>query len=539
MPRLRGRDAVILSLVVSTLLAALVINLALAPGFYLVPALYIIPVLIAAHRWSPRAVSLVGALGLAGYLFSAYLVTPPIAVWLYVLLALGLAGYLAVRLAGQRDATARSARELEEVTARLRGVQVVTEAALAHLSLSELLPELLGRIRRLLAVDTVAILLVDGDAVVPCAATGLDEEVQQPIRIPIGQGFAGRIAAERRPIIIDDVDRADLLTPLLREKGIRSLLGVPLLIGGQVIGVLHVGTLGARRFTKEDVHFLQLIADRAALAIDHARLYEAERTARAQAEMAARLRDEFLSVAAHELKTPVTSLRAFAQLVLRELQTKGAPDPVRLQRALRTIDRQSGKLSRLISQLLDVARLEAGRLAVEPELVDVTEIVEGVVQSAQPTTTTHTLEVRAAGPVLAWADPVRLEQVITNLIDNAIRFSPRGGSITAEVSSRTDGTICLSVTDQGVGIPHARREWIFDRFHQGDPGSYSAGLGLGLYVSRQIVELHGGTIDVESPPDGGSRFVVTLPAHGARTPPARTTDRADSPAESVDSGASL
>ncbi len=116
------------------------------------------------------------------------------------------------------------------------------------------------------------------------AAKGIEEEVEQGVRIPVGKGFAGRIAAERRPIAIEDVDHADILNPLLRQKGIRSLLGVPLLIEGRVLGVLHVGTLTPREFTAEDSELLQVAADRAALAIDHAILYEHERSAREEAE---------------------------------------------------------------------------------------------------------------------------------------------------------------------------------------------------------------------------------------------------------------
>ena len=217
-------------------------------------------------------------------------------------------------------------------------------------------------------------------------------------------------------------------------------------------------------------------------------------------------------MAAHELKTPITSLRGFAQLIAREIGLTRRADPARLRRGLETIDRQSSKLSRLVTQLLEITRLDAGRLALMRELVDLREIVEAVVQSAQATTTKHALEVRAAASVPAQVDAVRFEQVITNLVDDAIKFSPSGGSIVAELSTPDAATVRVSVTDQGVGIPAESRDWIFDRFHSADPGDYSAGLGLGLYVSRQIVTLHGGTIEVESPPEGGTRFVVTLPA---------------------------
>jgi GAF domain-containing protein/anti-sigma regulatory factor (Ser/Thr protein kinase) len=172
----------------------------------------------------------------------------------------------------------------------LQALQRVTDAALAHLSEDDLLTELLRRITEILDADTAAILLLgpDGKELHARAARGIEEEVEQGVRIPLGAGFAGRVAAERRSIYIADVDHADIHNPILREKGIRSLLGVPLLIKGRVTGVLHVGTLTPRLFTDADRDLLQLAADRAALAIEHAEVLETEREARQQAEKASR-----------------------------------------------------------------------------------------------------------------------------------------------------------------------------------------------------------------------------------------------------------
>ncbi len=157
----------------------------------------------------------------------------------------------------------------------IRELQQVTDAALATLTLDELLRELLDRIAAILGTDTAAFLLLDevaGDLVAQ-AAKGIEEEVERGVRIPVGRGFAGRIAAERRPVAIEDVDHADILNPILREKGIRSLLGVPLLVEGRVIGVLHVGSLTPRHFSDQERDLLQLAADRAAIAIEHSRLH--------------------------------------------------------------------------------------------------------------------------------------------------------------------------------------------------------------------------------------------------------------------------
>jgi len=164
---------------------------------------------------------------------------------------------------------------------KLESLQRVADAALAYLSEEELLRELLERVSEILSADTAAILLLDetGETLRARAAKGIEEEVERGVQIPVGKGFAGRIAAERRPITIDDVDHADILNPILREKGIRSLLGVPLLAEDRVLGVLHVGSLATRLFSADERDLLQLAADRMAVAIQKAALYEQRRLA--------------------------------------------------------------------------------------------------------------------------------------------------------------------------------------------------------------------------------------------------------------------
>jgi phosphoserine phosphatase RsbU/P len=159
---------------------------------------------------------------------------------------------------------------------KLQDIRSVTDAALSHLGADDLLAELLMRVKEILDADTVAVLLLDssGRQLIATAASGLEEEVRQGVRIPVGQGFAGRIAAGRRPVILDHVDHGNVLNPILLDKGIQSLVGVPLLVHGAVIGVLHVGTVRNRVFTADDATLLQLAADRAALAVQSLRSRE-------------------------------------------------------------------------------------------------------------------------------------------------------------------------------------------------------------------------------------------------------------------------
>src|SRR5215216_2908884 len=185
---------------------------------------------------------------------------------------------------------------------RLIRLESITEAALSHLALDEVLDALLTRIRDLLAVDTASVLLRFGDVLTPTASRGFEEEVGVGIRIPIGKGFAGTIAAEERPVLVEDASEIEVINPLMRVKGLRSLLGVPLLHRGEVIGVVHVGTTQRRSFTPDDVITLQLAADRVAMAISQARLFEAEREARAEAE-AGQVRLRFLAEASEVLSS--------------------------------------------------------------------------------------------------------------------------------------------------------------------------------------------------------------------------------------------
>jgi signal transduction histidine kinase len=222
-------------------------------------------------------------------------------------------------------------------------------------------------------------------------------------------------------------------------------------------------------------------------------------------------RDEFLSVAAHELKTPLTSLRGFVQVLLRQSE-KGSPaDPVRLTQALRTIDEQTQKLSRLVAQLLDVSRIDAGRLVVDTKPLNLVTLVEDAVAAARTRCGGHLVSLRAPTSLLAPVDPLRFEQVLTNLLENAIKFSPAGGRVDVAVR-RDGGQALIAVTDHGVGVPPEHRDRIFDRFFQVPQGGSVAGMGLGLYISRQIVELHGGRLTAEFPPEGGTRLLVALPA---------------------------
>ncbi|HEX5416836.1 MAG TPA: ATP-binding protein [Chloroflexota bacterium] len=235
-----------------------------------------------------------------------------------------------------------------------------------------------------------------------------------------------------------------------------------------------------------------------------------EREARLAAEESVRMRDEFLGVAAHELKTPVTSLLLQTQLLARRLRKDGTLEPASVSRALVLVEEQSQKLAELVSKLLDVSRIANGRLALDCQAIDVARLVAGVVGRIGLLSPDRRFTLSAPEALVAVVDPLRLEQVVTNLLDNAVKYSS-DGPIEITVSQPDDAHLRIAVRDYGPGVPDAERENLFARFYQVATRGHHGGMGLGLYVSKQIAQLHGGDLTAEFPPEGGSQFVVTLP----------------------------
>lgn len=234
---------------------------------------------------------------------------------------------------------------------------------------------------------------------------------------------------------------------------------------------------------------------------------EEERVHRMEAEAAVRARDEFISVAAHELKTPVTAVKAAAQLLMRRAAKASVAEPS-LRTALEIVEQQVDKLGRLVTRLLDSARIQGGRLIVDPAPTDVVALVR---DAAAPIAAAEgrRIDVRGPSSLVIMLDPLRIEQVLVNLLTNAVKFSLPDDPIEVEVSAVSPALVEIAVRDRGVGVAPEYRDRIFERYFQAH--ETRTGMGLGLYISRVIVETHGGTIRAEFPDDGGSRFVVRLP----------------------------
>jgi signal transduction histidine kinase len=247
-------------------------------------------------------------------------------------------------------------------------------------------------------------------------------------------------------------------------------------------------------------------------AAERLELYQATEVARAAAEQALKLRDQFLALAAHELKTPMTAILGSAQLIQRQVERQQDASSRERNRVRSMLD-QIQRLNRLIASLLDLTRLQEGRLSIELRPLDLCKVGRQIVEELQPTLHQHELAF-ICSEQQCWinGDQLRLEQVFQNLLQNAIKYSPEGGSISLELQLR-DGYASISISDQGIGIPGEDLPHIFDRFHRGRNVDVSqlSGMGIGLYVVKEIVELHGGTIDAQSVEGQGSRFQLMLP----------------------------
>jgi PAS domain S-box-containing protein len=330
------------------------------------------------------------------------------------------------------------------------------------------------------------------------------------------EGSAMKVIRTGEPVLSPRVPQEgllDMLAPPARRfterYGLHSVLLVPLRVQGTVIG-----TMGVSRgqpgwpYTPEDQAFLQEMADRAGLVIQNVRLLR-------RAQQAVRLRDDFLSIASHELKTPLTPLSLKLQVMERLLGSEqGGEHPLRMSRDVEAMRRQVKRLSDLINDLLDVARISGGRLKLVLEQVELSGLVREVASrfELEAERAGGRLDVQAEAPLTGRWDRLRLEQVVTNLLSNALKYGP--GKPT-HVRVEADGEYArLTVRDEGIGIEPQHLARIFEKFERAVSERHYGGLGLGLYISQQIVEALGGSIAVDSVPQQGSVFTVRLPLRG-------------------------
>jgi signal transduction histidine kinase/PAS domain-containing protein len=333
----------------------------------------------------------------------------------------------------------------------------------------------------------------------------------------VGEGIIGQVVSTGYPSLTQNLGTNEAVAPGL-EGGyhaapmkLASLLILPLRTRREMLGALVIAANDPdRAMNDEKLPLAEILAERAALAIENAKLYTEQVDARRKVEDLSRLKDEFLSIASHELRTPVTSIKGYTQLaktLIREHDLKTSEEYLDI--ALDQIDR----MSRLILELLDVSRIETGRLEIRREPIPWTTFVSDVVHRHHTAVSDRRFQLNVpVGHKRVLGDRDRLEQVLGNLMENAVKYSPDGSEILVTVEDRGDQVV-TSVADRGIGIPTDELGQVFERFHRGRQVSSTnyGGLGLGLYITKQIVERHGGTIWVESREGQGTTFSFSLP----------------------------
>ncbi len=439
---------------------------------------------------------------------------------------------LAVTLAVHAATAVENARVLEDArmsARRVRTLNEVGQALSAILDRNELLLAVQRFVSETMDASSFAVVLWDEEKQELQAVVRLEAGIDYgPATTPLGWGVVSRAIVTKKPSYIQHLEaqEPELVASMnwygTEDTFTQAQLAAPMCVGDRVIGALSVQSYEPYAYSDADVEVIATIASQAAVALENVRLYEQlaasrQRLASALADLREtdRVKDYFLSAASHELKTPLTLVKGQLQLI--EQETVRIGDNPRISRFTRVALRNVERMRRLIEGLLDVSRLDTGQMRLEMGPVDLAELARSVAESFEG----HGYRAVVVSDIPDQSVPVlgdtdRLEQVLLNLLSNAQEYSPAGGKILLQVRADA-GMGRVSVSDNGQGVPADDLERVFERFFQSSGTSVkrrSGGMGLGLYISRGIVEAHGGRIWAESEPGKGSTFTFELPLRG-------------------------
>ncbi len=444
-----------------------------------------------------------------------------IAIRVFVALALGfLVGRLTESHIAQRRLAESRAGEAERLRDELgRRVDLLEAAnrcarALASsLDLDQAFSAFIRELQGLVPFERMAIVLAeDGMAqVMAVAGAGAETIFPRGSERPVSESVLEDVLQGRLVYRADMADRRHPEEAELLALGLRCRLAAPLLLGPRAIGMLSVVRRGPASFGPEEVELISLLGRLVATAVQNIRAYEAERRTVEELRRLSALRADFVSLVSHELRSPMAAVIGSA----RTLQQRWRElSPAHRDSFLELIAGETNRLAQLVSDVLDTSRIEAGTFSYQFTDVDVGELVRDAVASA----TVGQDEVSVVASVRTPLPPVRadgdrLGQVLRNLVDNAVKYSPAGSAVKVSAYAHGD-RVLVDVVDAGPGIPREHRRLIFEKFGRAKTDGAKPGTGLGLFIARSIAEAHGGSLEVSSSPERGSTFTLTLPAGG-------------------------
>ena len=410
--------------------------------------------------------------------------------------------------------TARLFQARKGENERLIALQRAAAALAARTDPHEVFDMILRSAVELFGRGSASLYTWDEEAGVLRLAENFDAEERKPDDSVLrpGEGVVGRVFLTREPLIIKDYQFWEGRTTVGQESGLRACLAVPLVRSGRALGALGMRSYDATAtYSEDDAQMLSLFADQVAAALTTVEAFGRQRQAVEQLERLNRAKNEFVSIVSHEFRTPLTGIQGFSEMMRDEQLTMEE-----MREYAGDINKDVQRLNRMINEMLDLDRMESGRMTVHPERMEFNPVIKDVADRVRPNAPNHTLtlDLQRDLPQIH-ADRDRMTQVASNLLNNAVKYSPTGGRIT--LTTRADGDqLLFDVRDEGLGIPAEALETIFERYSRVDSQATKdiQGTGLGLPIVRQIVQLHGGKVWVESNLGRGSVFHVSLPLAG-------------------------
>lgn len=412
---------------------------------------------------------------------------------------------------------ARLHQETEHRLAEASTLYTLAKQLATSLDLNTIMETVVTLLRRVISCRGCCIFLLDEESQMLKieAASGLKPKWREAARLKVGQGVAGRVVKEDHPLYIPDLRQEE--DAIFFDPSVRSLLAVPLISRDKVIGALCIDDDTVDAFQASEGRLLTIVASQAAAAIENAQLYRglqerAQELQRAYEELKElnRLKSEFVQNVSHELRTPLTYIKSYIELILEDREE---PLPESYRDSLRIVAQKTDTTIRLVNDIISLQKTSMATLDIAP--LSLSEIAQSCVQGVSTIAAEAGIELKTDIPPhlpLIPADHDQVEQVLNNLLDNAIKFSPNGGTITVRIRDEGDHLL-TKITDTGIGIPADKLERVFERFYQVDGSTKRrfGGTGLGLAIVKRIVEAHGGNIWVESRLEEGSTFYFTLP----------------------------